>query len=355
MGLAGVAAFRESLGNPLVDASFGVLDKTLFRRVADECFVRRARRGHAQSGIKKLAIRAIADVQPVLRVVQRKSLRDRFDRVRQALLATPESDLRLLRRSDVAPRANHLDRFAVPVANQVLLVDHPAVGAFLFEKSVLDRVAAFLEQVDGLCLHRGELVGMHAAPPEIRVFEVFLRLVTQPVRDVLTDEGRRKIARRLVAVDHRWCTRQQVYETVLRGDQGFAKLLARRDVAPRTDHLDRIARRIAEHLQLVADPAVAAILLTEAVFIAESLPLEETRISPENARAVRGMEATLPEIRTVQIFLTLISEQVLHLLHYHSRRVGAVFLETEDHRRRAGEQLLDAIPGRRDCFLRPLP
>ena len=38
MGLARVPAFCQSLGNPLVDPSFGVFDKALLRRVADECF-----------------------------------------------------------------------------------------------------------------------------------------------------------------------------------------------------------------------------------------------------------------------------------------------------------------------------
>src|SRR5882672_2278786 len=66
------------------------------------------------------------------------------------------------------------------------------------------------------------------------------------------------------------------------------------------------------------------------------------------------MEATLPEIRTVQIFLSVISEQILHVLAYEGRRVVASCLEAVDHRRRAGEQVLDAIPSRRHCFLRSL-
>ena len=142
VGLARLPVLCQPLGNPLLDPSFGVLDKTLLRRVADEHLVRRARRRRAQPGIEKLAIGAVADDQPVLRVVQRKPLRDRFDRVGQALLAAPEGDLRLLARGDVAPRADHLDRLAVLVADQVLLVVHPAVAAVLLEKPVLDRVAA---------------------------------------------------------------------------------------------------------------------------------------------------------------------------------------------------------------------
>ena len=236
----------------------------------------------------------------------------------------------------------------------MLLVDHPAVGAVLLEKPVLDRVAAFLVKLGGLGLHGGELVGVHAAPPEIRVLEVFLRLVTQPVGDVLADEGRREISCRLVAVDYCRRARQQVHETLLRGDQGFAELLARSDVAPRADHLDRIARRIAKHLQLVANPAIAAVPLAEPVLVAEALLLEQTRIGPEDARTVRGMDAALPEVRTVEVFLTVIPEQVLHVPAYERWRVVAGGLEAVDHRRRAGDQVLSAIPGRCCCFFRSL-
>ena len=108
---------------------------------------------------------------------------------------------------------------------------------------------------------------MHPAAPEIGVLQVFAWLVPEHGLDVLADEGRREIARRLVAVDDRRRGRQQAHEAVLRGDQGFAELLARRDVVPRADDLDRIARRIADQLQLVADPAIAAVLLAESVLV----------------------------------------------------------------------------------------
>src|SRR5215208_5711351 len=115
-----------------------------------------------------------------------------------------------------------------------------------------------------LGLDLGAIVGMNAAPPEVRVLEILLGLVAEPVLDVLTDECRREVARRLVAVDHRRRARQQVHETVLRRDQGLAELLASGDVAPRSYYLDGIAPGLAEHLQLIADPAVAAVLLAEA-------------------------------------------------------------------------------------------
>ena len=87
-----------------------------------------------------------------------------------------------------------------------------------------------------------------------------------------------------------------MHEAVLRGDEGLAELLSRGDVAPGADDLDRIAVRVAHHLQFVADPAIAAVLLAEAVFAAEPLFLEQARIGPQDARAVGGMDAILPEI-----------------------------------------------------------
>src|SRR5262249_53926030 len=182
--------------------------------------------------------------------------------------------LRSLSIGDIAPRANHLDRLALFVPDESLFVVYPAVAVILLEKPILDRVGTFLEQVKRLGLDGGELVGVHAVPPEIRIFQVLLRLVTEPIPDVLADEGRREIPRCLVAVDDRRSRRQKASGAVLRWNQGFADLLARRDVVPRAHHLDRIASRVTQQLQFVADPAVAAVLLAEAVFNAE-VPLRK--------------------------------------------------------------------------------
>src|SRR5262249_9391666 len=235
-----------------------------------------------------------------------KSLRDGFHGICQPLLAAPESDLRFLGPGDVAPRADHFHRLTVAVANQVLLVDHPAVGAVLLEKPILDGVTALLVQLDGFGLDRRELVGVDPAAPEIRIFQVFLRLVAEPVLDVLADESRCEISRGLVAVDHRRRAGQQVHETLLRGDERFAELLARSYVAPCPDRLDRIPDRITDHLQLVADPAVAPVLLAEAVLIAEAVLFEQARVGFKNAWAVLGVDATFPEIRAVEVFLTIV-------------------------------------------------
>src|SRR6266581_2960519 len=107
---------------------------------------------------------------------------------------------------------------------------------------------------------------MDATFPEIGTVEVFLTIISEEILDVLAYERRGEIACSLIAVDHRRRGRQQTPDPVLRGDEGFADLLARRDIVPGADHLDWITLRVAQQLQLVADPAIAAILLAEAVF-----------------------------------------------------------------------------------------
>src|SRR6266478_4966170 len=103
----------------------------------------------------------------------------------------------------VAPRADHFGGLTLFVPDQSLRVVHPAVGAVLLEESVLDRVAALPEQLDGFGLHCGEVVRVHAASPEIGVLQVLAGVIAEPVADVLTYERRREISRCPVAVDHR--------------------------------------------------------------------------------------------------------------------------------------------------------
>src|SRR5262249_18044959 len=105
----------------------------------------------------------------------------------------------------VAPRTNHLDRLTLFVPNEPLFVINPTITAVPLAKPVLDRVSTFLEQAERLGLHRGELVRVYATAPEIRVFQVLLRLVAQPFADVLADEGRREISGGLIAVDYGRC------------------------------------------------------------------------------------------------------------------------------------------------------
>ena len=149
-------------------------------------------------------------------------------------------------------------------------------------------MVAFAEQLDRLRLDDGQILGMNGAPPEIRTFQVFPRLVAEHVLDVLTDEGRREIARGLVTVDHRRHRSEQVQQSVLGGDCHLAQLLAGRDVAPGPHHLERFAGRVTDEVQIVADPAVAAVLLAEAVFVGEMADLDQPIELAEDARTVVG-------------------------------------------------------------------
>ena len=133
---------------------------------------------------------------------------------------------------DIAPRADHLGRLAVLVTYQLLRIVHPAVAAVLLEKPVLDRVATFLEQLDGLGLDRGEVIRMHATAPEIGVFQILTRLVAEPVADVLADECRCEVSRRLEAVNHRRRAGEQLCQLGMRCGFGLLRSLPRGDVAP---------------------------------------------------------------------------------------------------------------------------
>src|SRR5262245_40226138 len=53
---------------------------------------------------------------------------------------------------DVAPRAHHFDRAAVSVANEMLLVAHPAISAVLLAEAILGVMLARSEQFDLLRL-----------------------------------------------------------------------------------------------------------------------------------------------------------------------------------------------------------
>src|SRR5262249_35425727 len=125
------------------------------------------------------------------------------DEVLEALPCRFEGRFGSLARRDVAPRANHLGRLVALVIDEAQIIANPAVIAVLFEEPVLDGVAAFLEQGTDLRLRPRPIVGMYAAPPEIRALQVIARLITQQIFDVLADEGRSKVARGFKTLDRR--------------------------------------------------------------------------------------------------------------------------------------------------------
>ena len=67
----------------------------------------------------------------------------------------------------------------VQVANEVLLVAHPAIGAVLLAEAVFGEMLARLEQLRLLRLDLGKIVGMDVGAPEVRVLQIFLGAVAQ--------------------------------------------------------------------------------------------------------------------------------------------------------------------------------
>src|ERR1700741_4930987 len=137
-----------------------------------------------------------------------------------------------------------------------------------------------------------------------------------------------------------------MHKTILRRNQGFAQMSTRRDVAPRADHLDSIASLVAYQLQLIADPAIVAVFLAEAILVGDMPLLEQTPHAALDAVQVLGVNAGLPELRARQVLLGLVAQEILHVLADERRRVVARRLETVDHCRRAGDKVLEALPRR---------
>ena len=65
------------------------------------------------------------------------------------------------------------------VADQLLLVAHPAIGAVFFAKAVLRNVRALFEQLGLLGFDRREILRVDAGPPEIGIFQIFVGASTR--------------------------------------------------------------------------------------------------------------------------------------------------------------------------------
>src|SRR5262249_44324957 len=152
------------------------------------------------------------------RVIKGDPLRVGSDGVGQPPLDLPQGDLRVFPRGDVAPGADYFDWLAVLVVDKVPVVADPGVAAVLLAKPVLNSMAALLVQVAKLGLYSGEVVGMHAAPPEIWALQILVWLVAQQILYVVADECRPIIPARPKAIDHGGRGDEHMHETVLRGN-----------------------------------------------------------------------------------------------------------------------------------------
>ena len=83
--LARVAMVRYPLGNPVFDATFGLLRITKLGGPTHDGLERRARHNRLfEARVQKVAIGAIVNHQPVIGIIEHEALRDAFDCVGQA-------------------------------------------------------------------------------------------------------------------------------------------------------------------------------------------------------------------------------------------------------------------------------
>src|SRR5262249_5375813 len=103
----------------------------------------------------------------------------------------------------VAPRPDDLQRIAVCVDDQALLVVHPAIRVIFAAKAILHRVDPILEEFRYSLLYAGQIVGGDPVAPEQRVFQVRGWRIAEDVDDIVADKGGREITGSLKAVNHR--------------------------------------------------------------------------------------------------------------------------------------------------------
>src|SRR5262245_58669840 len=117
----------------------------------------------------------------------------------------------------------------------------------------------------------------------------------------------------------------------------------RRDIAPGTDHLDRLAVLVADQMPFVVDPAVNPVSLEEAVFDSMATLLEQLVELSLHPGELVGMHATAPEVGALEIVVGLVSQQVLHIVADEGRSEVAARLETIDNRGGGHEHVNEAI------------
>ena len=179
---------------------------------------------------------------------------------------------------------------------------------------------------------------MDARAPEVGVLEIFVGAVAEQALDILADEGRGIVAACLEAVDDRGRAFEKQREAGLQGIFGLLSLLPRGDVAPRAHDLERVSLFVADHMLLIADPAIGAVLLPEAVFGGVLAVLEEFGLLGFDAGEIVRVHPLPPEVRVLQVFVGAVAEKPLDIAAHEDRRVVVPSLEAVDHGGRGIEQ-----------------
>src|SRR5262249_768597 len=155
---------------------------------------------------------------------------------------------------DIAPGSDDLNGVAMLVADQMLLVAYPTIGAVLLAETVFGEMHALSEQLGLLCLDLGQVFWMHMRAPKVRIPEILVRAEAQHVRDIGADESWREIAGCSKAIDDRGRRPEEEGQPRARGFARLLGLFAWRDVGPGAHDLDRLPLGIAQQSLLVVHP-----------------------------------------------------------------------------------------------------
>ena len=219
-----------------------------------------------------------------------------------------------------------------------MLIAHPAIGAVLAAEAVLGEMLAVAEQLDLLRFDLGQVVWMHACPPEIRVLEILVGAVAQHMRDVGADEGRGEIAAGTEAINHRRCRAEQERESrACFLSRGFG-LLPLGDVGPRAGDLDRHALLVADNVLAIVHPEIGTVLAPDAILDRPLVALRQAIDPGIDARDIVRVNAVTPKIRVADIFGRRAAEQPGDAVADEGRFVIAGCPPAVDHGRRGVQQ-----------------
>src|SRR5215472_15418928 len=125
---------------------------------------------------------------------------------------------------------------------------------------------ALFEQPRITLLDACQVCWMHSTTPKVRALKVFLPLIAEQFLDVLAYERRLVVAGCFKGINHRWRPSEQVLDTIASCRRCFFCLFATGNVAPRTNHFNRVALLITDQALFIVDPTVGFVLFKEAIF-----------------------------------------------------------------------------------------
>src|SRR5215470_3953721 len=106
---------------------------------------------------------------------------------------------------------------------------------------------------------------MDPATPEVWTLKVFFPLITEQFLNVLAYERRLVVAGCFKGINHRWRPREQVLDTIIGCRRYLFCLFATGNVAPRTNHFNRLALLVTGQLLCIVDPAVGTVVFEKAI------------------------------------------------------------------------------------------